>query len=126
MGGAPIPGPVGGQAAVAVAVVFTGVIGGLVEKILAVRIIALDIGKIEEDFVVGPAKFADLFIALMEVAGLARAVKMAGHINKSDARIVDLELVHATEVGGDILGGGCGDLAAPAPQDEVSVAIGIV
>jgi len=98
MGGTPFNGPIGIQAPVAVAVVVTIVVRQLIQEIAAVRIVALDVGEIEEDLVVLETVPADLLVPPVEVTAFPCSVQVPGHVDKGDIRVVLFKLVHQGKV----------------------------
>ena len=87
---------------------------------------ALDVGEVVKDLVVGRAVVADLLVAKVQITRVPAAVQVPGHVDEVDVRIVDLQLVHQSQVGDDVGFAGAGDLPAPGPHHDVHLAVGRV
>ena len=61
---------------------FAGVAG--IGVVIAIRIVAFDIGEVEQYLTVGFAVVADLIITGIQVTINAGAIEMPGHVNESD------------------------------------------
>ncbi len=95
----------------------------VVSVVIAVRVPALNVRKIEKYLVIVINIVADLLIAQPRLAirGRAFLIKMPCHINKINIGIFIFELVHKVKV--DVyVRRGCVVLAAPGPHYHVPVA----
>jgi len=98
------------------AVILVGIIG-------AVRVVALDVGEVEEHFAVIFAVGADLVVAGVKGPRGARAVEVPRHIDEDDVGVGLLEGVHLREIGVDA---GCGVVAratTPGPDHHFDAMI---
>ena len=64
----------------------------------AVRVPALNIREIEQNFVVGQAVIADLVIADIERSGWAHPIKVPGLIDERNLRILSFQFAHFSQV----------------------------
>ena len=94
----------------------------LIAEVVAIRVVAFDVGKIEKDFVVRRAVVTNLIVPLIQVSCLAGAIEMAGHIDKCDVWIIGLKLTHQIKIELNV-SLGCIGLTAPRPHYHVSIAI---
>ena len=82
---------------------------------VAVWIIALDVGKVEEDLVVRLGERTDLVVASVEVSVGTGAVQVTRHVHEDDVRVLRLQLRHGVQVGIDTGFGIIGHTTTPRP-----------
>ena len=66
------------------------------------RIEAFNVGEVVKDFIIGLAVVPDLLVAQIQIAALAAAIQVAGHLDEYDIGIVCFQCIHQVKVGIDI------------------------
>ena len=120
----PISAPVLILGAVIIGVVPELVGDAFVPVVDVVGVVGVEVVEVEEDLVVGDGVLADLLVAEVEVAALAGAVSVSGHVDEGDAGVVELELGHGAQV--VVRHIGCrqvAELAAPGPHQDVDLGV---
>ena len=64
----------------------------------SIRVVAFDVGEVEEDFVVLGDVGSDLVVSLAEVASDPGAIEMAGHIYEVNVGVLVFKVGHGLEI----------------------------